>query len=118
MPQVTVFVRNEDLKKWKAVEKKSEFIHKALFAMNDSKILRTPKLHKQFDIATKPIPDILANDGKLRPAINEEALVPPGSITLEPLVKVSERFSGPTCKIHGLPLDERGRCLQKGCKYA
>lgn len=22
------------------------------------------------------------------------------------------------CKIHGLPLDDRGRCMQKGCKYA
>lgn len=22
------------------------------------------------------------------------------------------------CKIHGTPLDTRGRCLQKGCKYA
>ena len=30
MPQVTVYVRSEDLEKWKAVEKKSEFIHKAL----------------------------------------------------------------------------------------
>lgn len=24
----------------------------------------------------------------------------------------------PTCKIHGTPLDNRGKCLQKGCKYA
>lgn len=22
------------------------------------------------------------------------------------------------CKVHGLPLDSRGRCLQKGCKYS
>lgn len=22
------------------------------------------------------------------------------------------------CKIHGIPLDGRGRCLQKGCKYS
>lgn len=22
------------------------------------------------------------------------------------------------CKIHGTPLDDRGRCMQKGCKYA
>lgn len=22
------------------------------------------------------------------------------------------------CKVHGIPLDSRGRCLQKGCKYA
>ena len=30
MPQVTVYVREEDLPKWKALEKKSEFIHQAL----------------------------------------------------------------------------------------
>jgi hypothetical protein len=30
MPQVTVYVRDEDLPKWKALEKKSAFIHKAL----------------------------------------------------------------------------------------
>lgn len=30
MPQVTVYIREDDLDKWKAVEKKSEFIHNAL----------------------------------------------------------------------------------------
>lgn len=30
MPQVFVYVRNDDLDKWKAVEKKSEFLHLAL----------------------------------------------------------------------------------------
>lgn len=28
------------------------------------------------------------------------------------------RFQNGVCKIHGLPLDDRGRCMQKGCKYA
>lgn len=29
------------------------------------------------------------------------------------------RFSGAiaSCKIHGIPLDARGRCMQKGCRY-
>lgn len=31
MPQVTVYIRNKDLPKWKSVIKKSEFIHKALW---------------------------------------------------------------------------------------
>jgi hypothetical protein len=30
----------------------------------------------------------------------------------------SNRFEGPLCKIHGTPLDARGKCLQKGCKYS
>lgn len=30
MPQVTVYVRKEDLEHWEAIEKKSQFIHNAL----------------------------------------------------------------------------------------
>lgn len=30
MPQVTVYIREEDIEKWKAINKKSEFIHQAL----------------------------------------------------------------------------------------
>lgn len=30
MPQVTVYVREKDIAKWKALEKKSEFISEAL----------------------------------------------------------------------------------------
>jgi hypothetical protein len=31
---------------------------------------------------------------------------------------MGSRFGKSLCKIHALPLDSRGRCLQKGCKYA
>lgn len=30
--------------------------------------------------------------------------------------KLVERLSNGLCKVHGLPLDSRGRCLQKGCE--
>jgi hypothetical protein len=30
MPQVTVYIREEDINAWRSVEKKSEFIHNAL----------------------------------------------------------------------------------------
>ena len=30
----------------------------------------------------------------------------------------SERLANGLCKIHQTPLDNRGKCLQKGCKYA
>lgn len=30
MPQVTVYIRKEDIESWKSVDKKSEFIHNAL----------------------------------------------------------------------------------------
>lgn len=32
MPQVTVYVREDDLDRWKAIEKKSEWLHNALNA--------------------------------------------------------------------------------------
>lgn len=36
MPQVTVYIREEDLEKWKAIEKKSEFIHNALTSTSET----------------------------------------------------------------------------------
>lgn len=33
MPQVTVYIREEDLELWKAIEKKSEFLHNALMML-------------------------------------------------------------------------------------
>lgn len=32
--------------------------------------------------------------------------------------RASELPPAKLCKIHGIPLDDRGRCMQKGCKYA
>lgn len=37
---------------------------------------------------------------------------------LEVSTAPSQKPIGKLCKIHGLPLDSRDRCLQKGCKYA
>lgn len=34
------------------------------------------------------------------------------------LVEPKFRPDNGTCKIHGNPLDYRGKCLQKGCKYS
>lgn len=40
---------------------------------------------------------------------NKIKKTPPGGLA---------RFEGPICKVHGFPLDSRGKCLQKGCEYA
>lgn len=32
MPQITVYLRNEDIDKWKSIEKKSEWLHNLLNA--------------------------------------------------------------------------------------
>lgn len=57
MPQITVYVRKEDLLKWKALEKKSETIHKML---NDE--LYTIEFAKGSEISEE-----MANPFKKRP---------------------------------------------------
>lgn len=47
-------------------------------------------------------------------------IIQKASVVIDEIVpKISaERLSNGLCKIHGTPLDDRGRCMQKGCKYA
>lgn len=48
MPQVTVYIREEDLLKWKSIEKKSEFMHLVL----TGKILRAENTIKYYEKST------------------------------------------------------------------
>jgi len=48
MPQVTVYVRLEDLEQWKAIEKKSDFLAKALKDLRENPTVTyrvTPAIH-------------------------------------------------------------------------
>lgn len=51
MPQVTVYIRKEDIEQWEAIEKKSQFIHDALHEdevqkrIDDAVELRLVELH-------------------------------------------------------------------------
>jgi hypothetical protein len=77
VPQVTVYIREEDIEKWKTIQRKSEFIHKAL---NTS----------------KPIPQtegVLRSDSRVPMTLDN-----PFQITKEPLNKSSKDYS--LCK-HG-----------------
>lgn len=48
MPQVTVYIRDEDIERWREVEKKSEFIHSALrdspssYTLENRQVIKTP----------------------------------------------------------------------------
>lgn len=137
MPQVTVYIREDDLDKWKALEKKSEFIHTALnkemggFMLDGQRVnelpsyvantVKTPKpgfkKATSDDLNQKALGDtfygvdIYDTSKVLKTPKDAEKAV--GNLTIsagfEP-VKL--------CKIHGTPLDSRGKCLQKGCKYS
>lgn len=67
-------------------------------------ILSIPK--KDVNKSVRIVPDIIKT--------KEDALVS--------AIKVNNETKGmklsDLCKVHGTPLDTRGRCLQKGCKYA
>lgn len=53
MPQKTVFIRDEDLEKWKAIEKKSEFVHNALKTVPGSSAVKHSTVNQQ-DAGSNP----------------------------------------------------------------
>lgn len=93
MPQVTFYLRIEDLDKWKNLSNKAEFIHNAL---NNIKTTRAQ---------AEPVKDTKIETIK--------AMVP-GMLTAADLApKIEERG---VCKKCTSILDIRGRCLNKNCK--
>lgn len=94
MPQVTFYLRIEDLDKWKNLNNKAEFIHNAL---NDIKT--TPAIVKPKPVTQSKIDSI-------------KQLVP-GMLTAADLApKIEERG---VCRKCGNILDVRGKCLNKKC---
>lgn len=98
MPQVTVYIREDDLDKWKALEKKSEFIHHAL--RGTPKEISPPSKIK----STK---NIKINDNGTMSPIKPR----------EPSEVITEMFTVYECK-NGHILNKFGKCTTKGCKYA
>lgn len=121
MPKVTVYIRNEDIDEWRSIGAKTTFVHNALKQLKDSGIealglivddrvqvttLDKPlvRMDKGMDTYTKKI----ISDGTV--AIGE---FPDGTTGIK-----KSRLKNGLCKIHGTPLDSRGKCLQKNCRYA
>lgn len=100
--QYNIYFRKENWDKFQAEENKSELINKLLsnhytgLKVGD-RLDSTPPLQVVKIDKTEPVK--LQTFNKLKQTLG---------------VKVDAKL----CKIHGLPLDDRGRCLQKGCKYA
>jgi hypothetical protein len=93
MPQVTVYIRQEDIEAWKGVHRKSEFMHNALEHLST------------YDGAPIVLREILP----ATPSHIEQLTKIPGVTTASKLIK--------QCK-NGHALDTRGKCFGKGCKYA
>ena len=107
MPQIPTYIRQVDWDKYIAIHSKGgwpEFIHNALNLPNKTKVL----------IQNKPIkiPEVSTSESR-------SAVMRPSAGTLPSAdTRPSTRGAKGLCKIHGNPLDSRGRCLTKGCKYA
>lgn len=89
MSQQTLYIREGDMEKWRALKKKSEFIHNAL----------NPPDFKGIGEAAADLKE------KLQTATFKR-------------VESYGSQGAKLCKTHGTPLDGRGKCLQKGCKYS
>lgn len=73
MPQVTVYIRNEDLDLWKSVEKKAEFLSSALrtfkFAPEPPSTPSTRPLVSELTVDPQDDPDDSIGDSFVRPDV-------------------------------------------------
>jgi hypothetical protein len=107
MPQVTVYIKREDMDRWASVEYKAEFIRRAL----DSELGGITKPIKQKP--TGGVPKKSSVDIQLEKIESVKQMVP-GILTAADLApKIKERGA---CRKCGAILDIRGNCMQKGCK--
>lgn len=100
MPRKNIYIRVEDESKWEGLLNKSEFIHNALQPFGTLKEAGTP-----VELEVTGLPDLLTKP-KGKHKLPKGLVVPVG------------RLQNGVCKVHGTPLDSRGKCLQKGCKYS
>lgn len=117
MIQITAYLRTEEDKEtWAKLDNKTEWLHNQLQNIRD---LRGHANLTDAYVGNGDFAGIKTVDPHtLSPGTK---LYPPG-ITKIPgggEVAVSKsRITNGICKLHGTPLDSRGKCLQKGCKYA
>ena len=115
MPTVQVWIKNEDWDKYyqlSSSKRWGEFIHNALNRRGQlyevggklmtDKPIKTPKGHS--------VSEAMKNPDKINIKSPKDAM--------KQIEKINPKFEYKLCKIHGTPLDSRGKCLQKNCKYA
>lgn len=93
MPQVTVYIREDDLDKWKSIEKKSEFISEAL----NAEPVKTVDESTYYQ---------LEGEARKRPVMLDKLTTEPIRVNIRPVTpKICEHFQ------------PKGKCLQKKCKH-
>lgn len=105
--QRTVYFRKEDVAKWDDVPNKAAWLHEHL------------NMGTETSAATPATIDTLVQTNKDRKRWTPEDEQRLKDTNVPELPKPApERLQNGLCKIHDIPLDSRGKCLQRGCKYA
>lgn len=118
MIQITAYLRDEaDKAKWDAIPrgKKAEWLHIALNEPYD-----VGYVHGALATSTNAKKGIGVVDTLLereRGIIKTLKQAKSAGFEVAQATDTVKGKSG-TCPIHKIPLDDRGKCLQKGCKYA
>jgi hypothetical protein len=105
MPTLSVFIRKEDVDKWKALENKSEFMHNAL-NVNDGFVQEIESYNWKPKTLTANVGTIIVGNDTPGPEV---------------IIDDEEKFKNSNftfCKFgHAIP-DSTGKCMGKGCKYS
>ena len=118
MPRKNIYIRNEDLDKWDAIESKPEWLHTHLQVEVGIDVVDTDLGEIAYPVVTKPTK-----------TPREKTIYPFDEVNAIPVIKTpedAERAIKPIsannpimkfCK-NGHVANEFGKCLQKGCKYS
>lgn len=102
MPQRNIWIRKEDLKKWDMIYN-PDWLHDMI---HSEKAVVTSVGYKISEAKEKIVNDIIKTPTQAKVA----------TAKLQPAHRDSTGEK--VCPEHGIPLDSRGRCMQKKCKYA
>lgn len=99
MPRVNIYIRNRDYKAWESIGDKPAFIHTSVinYGLQDEEAPQAVKDIAEADLAKQP---------------------EPASVYTHIVKTKSSEPNAALCKTHGTNLDDRGKCLIKGCKYS
>lgn len=113
---ITIYIRRDLEDLFKVEKEKSKLINRLLDSHYSSGLkLRDVPLWPELTISEKPKIKSVATATGINPNV---PAVPYRSLTVESLLPKMKKSANGNCRIHGTPLDDRNRCLTKGCRYA
>lgn len=121
MPQVTVYIRNDDMEKWRAVSQKTEFIHNALNPIvlkhrELGKGLR-PEREVPIDILKQGAGGRYGGDSPIVDPLLEPTREPPEPIKVIKTVQEAVEAVETVKRCKGAHYMDRSDCGKPGCPW-